>query len=173
MDDSTVSEFIPAVVGRGSLSHEPNWLPTESELKEMFSDVLGVWVGWDAEIGRMEFMDLDELTLSRKVVLTCWQSVFLALRSTPAFARELAAHVSVEDGRTPLPEDAFGELLNIYAGHFLTRFAVRGAFLPYLPKKSQPSEWPQRVPDAACFLDVQGYPLEIWVWIGQSPGRVM
>lgn len=109
----------------------------------------------------------DDLPLERSVTLSGSLTALLTARCAPEFA------VWLRDQRQDTPlgrfpsEEVFEELISLFCLSLSHRFWSPHSFQvgPIKPFPSQPEFWPLLPPQAACALDVEGYRVELRLWM--------
>ncbi len=128
---------------------------------------------WDAgEIRHLAPPDgpVSYLPLERMVTLTGSLNGLLVVRST----REFAVHLRGQRENTPLgrypEEEVFEELISLFCLYLFHDFWRPHLFKigPILPFPSIPRDWPAENPDSFCALTVNGFPLEIRLWLNEN-----
>ncbi len=125
---------------------------------------------WDArQIRRLGAPEgqITELPLERMVTLTGALNGLLVVRST----RDFAVHLRSQRDNSPLgrypEEEVYEELISLFCLYLFHDFWHPHLFEigPIHPFRSIPQDWPQAAPASACSLEVDGFPVEIRLWL--------
>jgi hypothetical protein len=125
---------------------------------------------WGAE--KIHLLPLDparttELPVERKVILAGTLRGVLVLRTSAEFLywlRGLRENTAM--GRYN-PEEIFEEMVSLYCLYLFHDFWNPDSFQigPIHPLPSTPADWPPSAPHASCGMEVEGFPLEIRLWL--------
>jgi len=148
-------------------------IPSSFELAELIDKVLGDWAFLSASPAGKPAEGPAPLPVEFSVKLRGPLNFMLVLRSSEAFAAELAHASTGDPSAREEGADAFRELCNLVASHLLTSFCggLALSFEPFLPQASRPEDWPPRDPDSQSVMLVERFPVEarLWVELG-APG---
>lgn len=138
-----------------------------SDLFRMFRSVARSWGVENFEILNACWLCGADLPMERMVILSGTLRGFAILRADrgfPAFLRER------REGRTPMAygeAETFEELLSLFALFLFHDQWTREDFTigPLRPFRSIPQDWPTGPPTAVCGMMVEGFPVEVRVWL--------
>jgi hypothetical protein len=147
--------------------------PSPFELCELADRVISDWAFLPVQMAGKPAPGPAELALEYSVLLKGAFKCRLVLRGDAKLGAELAHASTGDPAAREQAEDAFRELCNLFASHFLTRFrpAQSSSFGPFLPEVSTPLSWPSRQPDSECVAIVDKYPFEIRLWMENEASR--
>jgi hypothetical protein len=107
------------------------------------------------------------LPLERMITLTGALNGLLVVRST----RDFAVHLRNQRENTPLgrypEEEVFEELISLFCLYLFHDFWRPHLFKvgPIHPFRSMPRDWPEENPTSTCSLIVDGFSVEIRLWL--------
>lgn len=108
-----------------------------------------------------------DLPVERRVILTGTLRGVLVLRTTTEFLYWLRGlRENTVMGRYN-PEEIFEEMVSLYCLYLFHDFWNPDSFQigPIRPSPSTPEDWPPSAPHASCGMEVEGFPLEIRLWL--------
>lgn len=108
-----------------------------------------------------------DLFLERSVTLSGSLNALFTAQSSPEFAAWLRdQRQDTHLGRYP-SEEVFEELVSFFCLSLYHQFWKPHLFQigPIKPFSSQPEFWPPEPPQAGCMLDVEGYRVELRLWM--------
>jgi hypothetical protein len=142
-------------------------IPSSFELAELIDKVLSDWAFLSAVPAGKPAQGPADLGLEFSVALVGPVDGFLVLRCGADLAADVAQASTGDPGARSEGPDAFKELCNLVASHLMTTFLAGGHldFLPFVPKLSQPGEWPAQPADAESVMLVENHPLEARLWV--------
>ena len=148
-------------------------LPRSFELAELMDQLLGNWAFLSVDSVGAPVVGPAALPMEYSAVISGRLGCVLVLRSTHAFAEEIAYASTGDPSARDQGADAFRELCNMLCSHLLTLFlgGETGTFTPFLPEPSHPGQWPDRASDVSAVVMMGGQPVEIRLWEIQEAGR--
>jgi len=136
-------------------------------LGHLFETILRSWDTQEVRHLAWPSGRVTDLPLERMVTLTGALNGLLVVRSTRDFALRLRS----QREKTPLgrysEEEVFEELISLFCLYLFHDFWRPHLFQvgPIHPFRSVPRDWPGENPTASCSLMVDGFPLEIRLWL--------
>jgi hypothetical protein len=136
-------------------------------LGHLFERILRSWDAREIRHLAPPYGQVQDLPLERMVTLTGALNGLLVVRST----RDLAIHLRNQRGNTPLgrypEEEVFEELISLFCLYLFHDFWRPHLFQvgPIHPFRSIPRDWPSENPTSASSLLVDGFPVEIRLWL--------
>jgi hypothetical protein len=137
------------------------------DLGHLFERILRSWEAKEVRhLGAPQGV-VTHLALERMVTLTGALNGILVVRST----REFAVWLRSQRENSPLgryPEDeVYEELISLYCLYLFHDFWRPHLFQigPINPFVSIPHDWPEEALTSACCLTVEGFPVEIRLWL--------
>jgi hypothetical protein len=148
-------------------------LPRSFELAELMDQLVGHWAFLGVDSVAQPVEGPAPLPMEYRALIRGRLGCILVLRSTRAFAEEIAYASTGDPGARAQGDDAFKELCNMLCSHLLTLFlgGETGSFAPFLPEPSEPGQWPERASDVSAVVMMGGQPVEIRLWEQQGAGR--
>jgi len=140
-------------------------LPASRQLCEIFSQVLAQWAYLPSEYAGTQVGEPSDLPLEKGVFLRGGFKGTLVVRAAAAVGPLLAEAALGDAADENSAVDSFQELINVFCGHFLTRFWPSTAFDSFLPVPLSRFFWPEGDPAVSGVVSVEGYPIEIRFWI--------
>ena len=143
------------------------------DLSQLFGQVLRIW-------GVTQVVHSGPLTeppaylpMERMVTLSGAMKGFLVVRSTREFALKLREKRENSPlGRYP-EEEIFEELVSLFCLYLVHSFWKSHLFRlgPIVPFPSIPEDWPSGPPRSAIALQVEDFPLEVRLWVGEPKSQ--
>jgi len=137
------------------------------DLGRLFEKIIRSWGTEHILILGTPLVEAENLPLERSVILAGSLKGLLTVRCSPEFPAWLRDHRQQTPlGRYPV-EEVFEELVSFFCLSLSHRFWQPHSFQvgPIHPFASQPEFWPLAPPHAVCVLVVEGYHVELRLWI--------
>jgi len=145
---------------------DPAKIPTEKELAETFIQVLKDWVGLAPQNTSLVYQISSSDAVERKVVLVGPERFHLVLRIPRDFASVIGRLLGGGPDGSVSPDDTFEELANIFCGHLKDKsWGPETPYTTHLPENSRIKDWPRRRPDVSCYLTMEPFSVEIFLWV--------
>ena len=147
-------------------------IPSPFELAELIDQVLSDWAFLSAVPAGKPAAGPTDLALEFSVTISGPFECLLNLRAGHAFAEDLAQASTGDPGAREQAADAFKELCNLVASHLLTAFLGGShlAFAPFVPRVTDPGQWPAGSPNVESIMLINHLPLEARLWVKSSSG---
>jgi hypothetical protein len=137
------------------------------DLGHLFERILRSWEAQKIQHLNPPAGPISDLPLERMVTLTGALNGLLVVRST----RDFAVRLRSQRGNSPLgrypEEEVFEELISLFCLYLFHDFWRPHLFKvgPIHPFRSLPCDWPKEEPTSSSGLMVDGYPVEIRLWL--------
>jgi hypothetical protein len=137
------------------------------QLGHLFERILRSWEARQIQHLAPPIGPIINLPLERMITLTGALNGLLVVRST----RDFAVHLRNQRENTPLgrypEEEVFEELISLFCLYLFHDFWRPHLFKvgPIHPFRSMPRDWPEENPTSTCSLIVDGFSVEIRLWL--------
>jgi hypothetical protein len=143
-------------------------LPSPAEMTALAAQVVGEWARLPVRtLGRPvpEVYFPYEYSLFLSEPFAC----LMVIRGGQELASGLAKASSAGPSARDEARDAFRELCHLVAGRLCGALFPQMSLGSFLPVPSVPEEWPLAPPQVESVLSVDGFPLELRLWIRTAP----
>jgi len=149
-------------------------LPNALELADLVDRVTREWANLAARPAGLPAPGPANLPLEFSVDFAGPLTLRMVLRCGEDLGAELAEGSTGDPGARALAADAFREMVNQVAQHWVIRrpHAFPRPRKAGLARASLPGGWPPREPDAAVVVMVDTFPLELRLWLMQAADAV-
>lgn len=161
MSDSRIDS---SAAGENFLKDE-KYIPASLETFGVFQSVLKNGVRLSADYIGLPVEGPSVMSLERSVYLSgSFKGVFV-IRAHRKFAPLLLEKSAAQAVVPSSGEEAFDQLVERFCAETVKAFWAPEPFRPFLIQPCNPRFWPKRMPDSACALLVERYPMEIRFWM--------